>query len=667
MTPNLTPVGMADALMGSKRQSDAATNRAEFIRMCREELTWLRDDPSFEWDAPVWPGARWRKVGARPGRTGDWLDEEFADFAKAYYRWQHSHSPTASNLGTISLRCLEAALLQVTGSGCPDGLSLAVLDEAAVVARAHYSESVGYHVGRGIAAFARFVTERHLVPVDLSSWRSSLPRPDSARRTGARGRADSAKKMPSQAALDAMAEIFANDPSDPVSRLVSAVWALLMSAPWRISELLRLHVGAEHEGMDDRGELSYGFRTYGAKGFGHDIKWISRTMEPVAREAFRRIRDLTQSARDLARHVETTPDVPLRYPDCPPVDMDEALSLDAKAAYLRRRTPERESHAGAAWEFTSVREHWEKAKRGLPRGFPVFDPVTGLKWADALFCTHRHFLAEGRGTDWYSLAAVTQGMLGHLLAPSSSIRTIFERWGYAEPDGRRMRLTTHQARHYLSTLAERGGMSQHDLAKWAGRASAKDNRVYNHMTDEDYLENARTLVPAIGLASVSEPRGLRPPVTSRDFELRKAGAVHRTEYGYCVRDWVASPCDRYRDCLNCHEHACVKGDAERHARIAARMREVEAELAAARKATEEGAAGADNWVEHLSRTLGRGRELLALLESEEVADGAVVMLREANEQSHLGRALEHRLLRPPDSRLPPDNRGLPSASERSER
>ena len=35
--------------------------------------------------------------------------------------------------------------------------------------------------------------------------------------------------------------------------------------------------------------------TTALKGFEHDIKWVPKVMEPVAREAFRRIRAMTES------------------------------------------------------------------------------------------------------------------------------------------------------------------------------------------------------------------------------------------------------------------------------------------------------------------------------------------------------------------------------------
>ena len=73
--------------------------------------------------------------------------------------------------------------------------------------------------------------------------------------------------MPSETALEAMAEIFANDPSEPRVRFASAVWALLMSAPWRISEVLNLHVDAEYESRDDWRVLSLRLPVLRGQGF----------------------------------------------------------------------------------------------------------------------------------------------------------------------------------------------------------------------------------------------------------------------------------------------------------------------------------------------------------------------------------------------------------------
>lgn len=60
---------------------------------------------------------------------------------------------------------------------------------------------------------------------------------------------------------------------------------------------------------------------------------------------------------------------------------------------------------------------------------------------------------------------------------------IFERNGVAEQ--KKYNLRTHQIRHLINTLAKRGGLSDVDIAKWSGRTHVKQNRVYDHMTNDE--------------------------------------------------------------------------------------------------------------------------------------------------------------------------------------
>ena len=643
----------------TKAELECEANLAEFVRYSREDITWTDDDPDFNWESPRWRGVRWTKTTVGKRQTFDeseQLDPEFIEFAKAYYRYKSSHSPTTARTDKYALKALEAALVELTKSGSLRGLSLQVLDEAAVVIRRHYSLAPRYAIGRKLRDIAVFVSEKKLISVDVSAWKPPFKQEPSGRRTGSTGRQDIDRKLPTQAGLNAMAEIFANDSVNPPERFVSAVWALLISAPWRIGEVSKLHVDAEFEGPDDRGAPSYGFRYYGAKGFQHDIKWVPKTMEPVAREAFRRIRDMTQSARKLAAHLESTPEAPFLYADCPAVGIYDELSPDDKATYLRHPRPNKRTlRSTVFWRSKSIAEHWEKARDDIPRNFPYFNWETRLKWSEALFCMHANVLHSKTPTDYYRLWALSINTLNYLLGTSlDGLRKgIFHRLGYKEPDGSPIKLTTHQPRHFLSTLAERGGMAQDDLAKWAGRANAKDNRVYNHMTDEEKIAQTRAATQNIQLFGANQPSKTQGSATIRDFNLRQPGPVHKTEFGYCLHDWPMSPCDKYRDCLNCTEHVYIKGNADCYARIQEKVEDLQSQYDEALEAIGREEAGADRWFEHISKTLFPAKELLALLESDEIEDGTVIKRNPdaLREHSHLGRALDQRLPQPPDNSL----------------
>ena len=635
-------------LFRSAEDLAARRNLREFIRHCRTELTWLADVDGFDWDSIGWPHLRWVKLGVgkrKRVRPQDALDPEFIDFAKAYYRWMQTVRPVRMRWDVQALRCLETALLDSTGSASIHGLTYGVLDAAAVAARARFTPQVRYHVGRTLGEIAALVAEQRLAPLDSSGWKSPFSRPVSVRQTGPIGRERIESKMPSEAGLAAMAEIFARDPCDPPTRFVSAVWALLLCAPWRIGEILRLHVDAEHEGHNDHGVLSYGLRYYGSKRFGHDVKWVPKVMEPVAREAFRRLREMTQSARDLARHLETSPRTPLLYPDAPRVGLDDPLSLDDKARYLRLPVP-RGSVPGFQWQFPTIREHWAEAQARRPEGFPVFSKETGLRFSDALFCIHRDFLHETRPTDWYRLTVPTADTVNGLLKSIRARRSVMAKLGYTEPDGTPIKLTTHQARHYLSTIAERGAMAEEDLAKWAARAQLRDNAVYNHMTESERAERARESLAGTSLAKSPKALPPRVPTTPAEHNLGVAGPTHRTEFGVCEHDWASLPCTKNRDCVSCSEHMYFKGDAQSHERIKARHEHRVAESTKALDAIVAGTRVADRWLEHALKALVREAELLRLMEDDSIPDGSAIRLAdESAEHTHLRRALAQRLPR----------------------
>ena len=143
---------------------------------------------------------------------------------------------------------------------------------------------------------------------------------------------------------------------------------------------------------------------------------------------------------------------------------EKGAAVKSKAAYLRRPIPKNWRDTRPTWSFKSIREHWEQVKARQPKSFPVLVKTTGLKWSEALFCMHASSLHAGLPTDWYRLFAPTTTTLNDLIRPAGTKHGVLQELGYTEPDGTPIRLTTHQARHYQSTIAERGGMSQYDLA-----------------------------------------------------------------------------------------------------------------------------------------------------------------------------------------------------------
>ncbi|WP_044410221.1 integrase [Thiomicrospira microaerophila] len=641
-----------------KKELDAARNLNEFISLCRNQFTVFGAD--LKWGDWAWPkAANFTKVGVKSRGVNpdfDLLAPEFMDFAKAYFRYLQGHNPTVARNEMRALRCIEQALLKHNRTADISRISISVLDEASVVAREFYKKAAAYHAGREIERLAKFVSDKNLVPEKLDSWKNPIKRANDRVNTGQKAKADREKKLPSSDVLEAMAEIFALNPENPKDIFTSSVFAMLMCAPSRITEILLLPVDCEVEENDSQGDIQYGWRFYSGKGFGGDIKWIPKVMEPIAKEAIARIKSLTAPARDLAKWIENNPQEFYRHPDCP--DVDSMKKLTAIEAALALGFAARNS--GSAMSSLSrmqlksqnysysLDELWnDYVMPRQPEAFPWLSKEQGIKYSNALFCMTRNLLHEQRGVSPVILWAPENNVFNDDLSTKKTKdkvtkQSIFDRHGYIGDENNRLKATSHQMRHLLSTIAERGGMAQDELAKWAGRADAKQNRVYNQMSEFEMVVRAEQFDPSKSLFGPVGEAKKHIPITIQEFNTLEKGTAHVTEYGFCVHDYTISPCDKYRDCLNCAEQVCVKGEEEKLRRIKAQLAEVEEQFKASETAINEGLAGADRWYEYHQHTLTHLRQLVEILEDPTVPDGSLIKLSNDKSFSQTNRVLRNK-------------------------
>jgi hypothetical protein len=153
---------------------------------------------------------------------------------------------------------------------------------------------------------AGFLTKKQLVTVPMS-WRSPIIRPRDSVRVGKEFDRRRQEKLPSAAALDALAKVF-NLATEPSDVLVSSIAAILCSAPDRINEVLQLEVDCEvTQEVPSSGRAAYGLRWRPSKGAEPMMKWLVASMESVVRRALANIRGLTEHARIVARWYEEHP------------------------------------------------------------------------------------------------------------------------------------------------------------------------------------------------------------------------------------------------------------------------------------------------------------------------------------------------------------------------
>lgn len=578
---------------------NAGKNLADFIQFAKEDLTAFGSGGA--WDSDKWQHDETVVVFATKTAPLDSysftpMAEPFRHFAKAYVRYRYSHKPVKSLAMLVqALRCVEAGLLAACGRAEIGLLSGAAMDVSAGKCREFYSsESVHHKTGLHMQAIFDFVREKSLVP-SLPTWKSPFKKPTILTEDlGDAGAAHRQAKLPCNEVMLAIADLFAQA-HEPESQFYSSIFILLMAAPGRISEVLRLPIDCIQWDVDGAGESQMFLRWHAAKGKGAMKKWVVPVMHDVVQEAVRRLVEIGGPAREAARN---------------------ALECSAKS--------------GGEGASTLVEEfgghHW-----------PFIDNKKAVETWDSL-CLHRQneFSRERaiRADSWRIPGAdEVNRRLGAGISSS-----LFDRAGMRNSDGTRIKVTSHQLRHWLSTMSERAGMDDYTLAQWAGRARVSDNHHYDHRSPEERLEAARELLP-IQPTPLLERIKHRQPVTYQELGVDRSGTAKATLYGMCVHDYAMAPCQKQRECMTCREHVCVKGDHVTLERIRLLEGQTEALLQKAQKAHEDGDFGADRWIDNHRWKLAHVRAMRMALEHSDVPVGSALSIPDGHDPSPVRCAL----------------------------
>lgn len=654
-------------LFSPKAELDAAGNLAGFVESCRKELTVFGAGLPF--DENVWDvtealalkghgNKRHRLVFSTLGSVNEKLPkpmrEPFLSFAKAYLRYMHGFRPTkAIAFRLAALRALEAALTEIGEEPDPTRTDAGVLNRAAQLIADHYSGVVAYRMGGQLGMLADFLSGNGLTIIPIR-WRNYLKRPGDAVRVGKEFDQRRRSKIPSQAALDALPKVF-RLAAEPVDVVVSSVAAILCASPDRISELLSLPLNCEVRQKNGRnGEEVYGLRWWPAKGAKPMVKWVVPSMTSVVEEAIGKLRKISEQARHIAKWYEDHPAEIHLVSHLEPLRLNEWLSLTEVADILGL------AGRNSAWAWckgNGVKKIGERSDRRvrfedvqkaviamLPQGFPVMDKDTGLKYSDALFVFRVNELGAQRATyrcmvEPLSTNQINSGLGGRA---KHGFDSIFSRLGFTEPDGSPIKVTTHQFRHYLNTLAQAGGLSQLDIAKWSGRKDIRQNTAYDHVTPDQMLQKIRDAIgdetQMFGPLAELPKRVLIP---RDEFARLIAPTAHTTDLGFCLHDFTMSPCQLHMDCIHCEDLVCVKGDEEKMQRLRHRLEEARGLQEHALQAVGEGYAGSDRWLEHHNSTVERLTQLCSIIDDPNVPVGAVVQLSAPRNQQIEDGAREH--------------------------
>lgn len=571
-----------------------------------------------------------------------------------------------------AMQAIEQALLDSGKPACVTQVDANILDDAASLLQLRFDDA--WSVGRCLERLTtQIIAPAKLTPVPLD-WVSPIAykQPIRADRVAPTNNDKVVSRLPSVQTILDLAEIHHTSEHIP-DRVVTSFVTLAMFAPSRGSEILTLPVNCIRHVQGEEG-LMMGLAWDPAKGGMPMTKFAaSEQFERLATETVDFLLDLGASARRAALWYVENPGQ-LYLPDDmkhlrgQPITLYEASKILGKPTEIhsshasrfglvkidgKTNISSRTGAAGRYWaslfDFASL-EKVVLAK--LPEIFPILDGSTGLKWHQALFVLPENIINPIAETLHNVPSVFSINQINNQLGANPAGVTIFSRHGKTNRDGSPMAITTHGFRHLLNTLAQSKHLSESLIAFWSGRKSVMQNKWYDHVPQEAFIEAYLKLGDNIGGISSGEAlnekvQGLIASHALTEHEAMgiELGSISVTRFGLCKHPYALTPCPLDKDCSNCSEHVFVKGD-KRHREEAEFQYNIHAKaVAAATAALEGGEPGAARWLKQNHPRMQRWALILEKMNDETIPNGTMITLPPPeNTQSKTGLAHAVRMI-----------------------
>lgn len=543
-----------------------------------------------------------------PGVLPVGFSAEFDEFAKATICAQHLRGSQVAGVHRVTLRALRYLhdALAARDTMNPRGLELRDFKFAESSILNREKASSAYRAGQRLEEISKIIDVNRLTPIEIR-YRSAIPR---STRTAERS------KMPASDILEALGDISSGSLADRASDLIlMRVVDLLVASGLRVGEVLTLPLDPIVNDAE-----GFGLRYWPEKGAETRIKRFASAQRELVERAVNDLTSVCAAARDLARWYGTNPlEVPLPIGVASrvrPSDIVEiGLAKDGNA-WLRTHGV----HLGS--DGSCSRRDVETALVRMRDDRPLVRTGDGRTQhlGDSLIVIFLNEMHATRPTNRFVPDTLKLGALADFLGARTSFgkESIFDRYQRYDARGAAFQITTHQFRHWLHTIAARGGLSEVELARWMGRRRIADNRAYDHRTHEERVEEARELIRA-GRATGAVATAYRslPPADGESFLQAQINAVLTTPYGMCVHDYGQAPCERHFSCAGCAELVRTTGDERERAAIRKSLDETRVSLASAASEVSDGSYGASNWMAYQQRL---EIDLIALLAVDDESD-----------------------------------------------
>lgn len=628
--------------MDSSIKEGFKSNLASLVNRMKVQLSQNTDN---DWDSNFWRfqdrGIRFTKLSSENRRKNQKiLDADFLDFAKSYMTHEIMFRKRKIIHCLLALRAIEFILIKKYSCCDISKINIPVFDESLSLLEERYSLVYCYDIAAQIANLALFISKNKLTHFsNIHSWKNPLK---IKHEDFICNKAKHKGKLPDEVALNAFAEIFSQPLTNRRDIFTTSVIVLLMSAPSRISETLALPMDCLMAETTKKGEVKHGLRFWAGKGYCAEIKWIPSVMVPILEVAIERILSITKEARAFAKLLELDfKGFHHSLGRLRKLPADRMLTSEQVVEILTNQRKPRKDCTGMLKRLSLIhtdgayclKSLWDELRSRLPPNFPWYDKAKNIKYSNLLFLIFKDSFHPKKTDNIIQLYIPKKGFFIQDISPERENVNIFERYGYKNSDGSAIHFNTHQIRHLLNTIAQRNGLSQYEIAKWSGRVNVSQNRVYNHVEEEEILEKYESL------KALAKSNGTSSKISNPSLENseHKAGAallypqtLHITEFGYCTHDFVVSQCEKFRDCVNCSDQVCIKGHTENLTRLKEKLSHVKGLIYKVAGENSSGSHGdideKDQWLTFQVQTKERLTELIHILEDTDIPNGSFVRL-----------------------------------------
>lgn len=659
-------------------QVSVEENIREFIDFSKNKLELFGKD--LDWDSITWDvsghvNRRGRKnkeniVWSNSGTattqskfSKTQMQEPFVSFAKAFIRYDQSlNSNSRVPDYLFAFRALEESLLNICGKADILYVSPNILDNTIHILKKKYKNP--YAQANALELFYKFICENKLSLITIP-WKSPIKCQIAGRDlVGNESVEYSKEKCPTDACLRAIAKIF-HESEQTVDKLASSLALIQLAQPCRICEALTIPYNCEvHDLFGQHG--GYGLSWNPAKGAPPTVKQILASWIDLVKEAVARIKTLTDEARQIALWYQNNPNeiyIPDEYAiwrdsEYIPANIVKDLLDKSKTTFNRFCNDysielirgEKKKLLGIKTEYPqesliSKKDLSRAVCSLLPKEFPVFDETTELDYPDALFVVPWNFFRRDKFT-FSKVMFQPVGMIeiANQYGMSDSV-SMFDHNGFYESNGDRIVFNTHSARHWQNTVANFNHVPDLFISLWSGRKIAKQNEAYYHTTDEERFEQIQIALPDKSfLPKIDQKKvAVYDRINIIQNSIREMfGTAHVTDSGFCLRDLTMTPCRKIADHVTCSDHLYLKGDP-RNELFRTILKEEELLLKnIEEQSKDEELYGVDMWYTYISQVVAIRRNIVSILDNDQVPKGSFFRLVINNEYNPVRIAIYNR-------------------------